>query len=135
MDYSQIGKRIQEAREEAGLSQGELAARIGCTQSALSNYELGKRHLRLGQLEQIAQVLGKPSTYFMESPADRRREDHALHLVRDPRLREILLEAVELPLEERERVLDYIKWRKNVVLLSMGDAMVVWEGSKFSLLG
>ncbi len=51
MGYSEIGRKIQQAREEAGLSQGELAVKIGCTQSALSNYELGKRRLQLSKLE------------------------------------------------------------------------------------
>jgi len=42
--YEQIGKKIQTAREEAGMSQEELARKIGCTQASLSNYELGKRN-------------------------------------------------------------------------------------------
>jgi transcriptional regulator with XRE-family HTH domain len=35
--YREIGRRIQQGREEMGLTQEELAARLGCTQSALSN--------------------------------------------------------------------------------------------------
>jgi len=69
MVYRDIGMRIQQARKELGLTQGELATRLGCTQAALSNYELGKRRLYLASLEQIAQTLGKPLSYFIESPA------------------------------------------------------------------
>jgi transcriptional regulator with XRE-family HTH domain len=65
-----IGKRIQQAREELGITQQELAARLGCTQAALSNYELGKRRLYLANLEQIASALGKPLNYFTEPAAD-----------------------------------------------------------------
>ena len=134
MGYSEIGRKIQQAREEAGLSQGELAVRIGCTQSALSNYELGKRRLQLAKLEEIAQALRKPLNYFLESSADRYWRDQAL-LLEDPRLREIVIQAAELPLEDKERVLEYIKWRRSKILSTFGDTMEVWEGSRFSLRG
>ena len=62
-----LGLRIQEARQELGLTQQELASRLGLTQAALSNYELGKRRLYLDNLEQIAEILGKPLSYFTES--------------------------------------------------------------------
>ena len=74
MVYRDIGMRIQQARQELGLTQEGLAARLGCTQAALSNYELGKRRLHLGGLEQIAQILGKPLSYFIESPSDSEEE-------------------------------------------------------------
>jgi len=65
-----IGVRIQQAREELGITQQELAARLGCTQAALSNYELGKRRLYLDNLQKIASALGKPLSYFTEPAAD-----------------------------------------------------------------
>jgi len=65
-----IGARIQQAREELGITQQELAARLGCTQAALSNYELCKRRLYLANLEQIASALGKPLSYFTEPATD-----------------------------------------------------------------
>lgn len=70
MVSSSIGERIQQAREELGITQQELAARLGCTQAALSNYELGKRRLYLTNLEKIASVLRKPMSYFTEPVAD-----------------------------------------------------------------
>jgi transcriptional regulator with XRE-family HTH domain len=66
MGYKSIGRRLQLAREEAGLSQEQLAAKIGCSQSTLSNYEKGKRRLYLAQLERIAEELQKPIEYFMQ---------------------------------------------------------------------
>ena len=65
-----IGIRIQQAREERGITQQELAARLGCTQAALSNYELGKRRLYLANLERIANALEKPLSYFTEPAVD-----------------------------------------------------------------
>ncbi|MGD2065453.1 MAG: helix-turn-helix transcriptional regulator [Dehalococcoidia bacterium] len=76
-----IGTRIQQAREELGITQHDLAARLGCTQAALSNYELGKRRLYLANLERIASVLGKPLSYFTEPVTD---EDDARDWARYP---------------------------------------------------
>ncbi len=70
MAYPGIGMRIQRAREELGITQQELAARLGCTQAALSNYELGKRRLYLANLERIAGALGRPLSYFTEPAPD-----------------------------------------------------------------
>ena len=76
-----IGMRIQRVREELGIAQRDLAARLGCTQAALSNYELGKRRLYLANLERIASVLGKPLSYFTEPVTD---EDDAGDWARYP---------------------------------------------------
>ncbi|HOO46520.1 MAG TPA: helix-turn-helix transcriptional regulator, partial [Deltaproteobacteria bacterium] len=54
MGFKEIGKKIQKAREEKGMTQVGLSKALGITQAALSNYELGKRRLYLHQIEQIA---------------------------------------------------------------------------------
>jgi transcriptional regulator with XRE-family HTH domain len=77
MVYRSIGLKIQEARQGLGLTQQELASRLGVTQAALSNYELGKRRLYLANLEQIADILGKPMSYFLESPDEEGIQDWA----------------------------------------------------------
>lgn len=130
MPYREMGRRIQQAREQAGLSQAELAATLRCTQSALSNYELGKRRVHLANLEQIAQILKKPLSYFIGPTADGYSKEQDLFL-EDPRLREILLHAAELSAEDKERVLEYIKWRKSIMLSEIITTAEVWEGSKF----
>lgn len=70
MGYKSIGKRLQMAREEAGFNQEQLAAKIGCSQSTLSNYEKGKRRIYLAQLDRIARTLNKPIEYFLQSLED-----------------------------------------------------------------
>ena len=47
--------RIRELREEMGLSQKELAARLNFKQQAISNYE---RHLRYPSLEEVRKLCG-----------------------------------------------------------------------------
>jgi transcriptional regulator with XRE-family HTH domain len=110
MIYEEIGKRIQRARESAGLSQGELAAEVGLTQAALSNYELGKRRPSLANLEHIGDSLGKPLGYFLEeSAAVRDREDERL----DESIREMIELWYDMPEGERQYLLDFIRWRRE----------------------
>ena len=113
MIFREIGKRIQQAREEMGMTQEEFAARLGCTQSALSNYELGKRRLYLNVLNEIAAILNRPLDYFTDAAAEADSIGEAGRLPSDPELREILVAASALPPQERKLVLDFINWRKN----------------------
>jgi transcriptional regulator with XRE-family HTH domain len=63
MSFKEIGRKLQLAREEKGMSQEQLARALGCSQSALSNYEKGKRRLYLSHLEKLSQILDKPLEY------------------------------------------------------------------------
>jgi transcriptional regulator with XRE-family HTH domain len=47
-----------EAREKAGLSQAELAARFGRTEQLVSSYETGARLLDLGEFVAICRAIG-----------------------------------------------------------------------------
>jgi len=111
MIYEETGRRIQRAREEAGLSQGELASRLGLTQAALSNYELGKRRLNLATLERLSKQLAKPLSYFLEDP------ECGAGLGEEERLDESISEMIsllgEMPEDERKYLLDFIRWRRD----------------------
>ena len=50
--------RITEFRKAAGMSQGELAKRLGVTQGAVSQWEKGYSNPRLPMLMKMATVLG-----------------------------------------------------------------------------
>lgn len=111
MIYKTIGKKIQKAREEAGLSQEEMASRLGYTQAALSNYELGKRRLYLANIERIARELDKPLSYFLaDSPL---RGDEEQNEPPDEIISEIIHLLSELPAEEKNNILEFIRWRRD----------------------
>lgn len=59
---SQIGKNIKRLRENADMSQEQLANRIGKTRSAVSQYEAGKIVPRMGVIEDIAAVFSISKT-------------------------------------------------------------------------
>jgi transcriptional regulator with XRE-family HTH domain len=111
MIYKDIGKKIQRAREELGLSQEELASRLGYTQAALSNYELGKRRLYLANIQQIARELNKPLSYFLEESTVSVNAEQGEP--QDEAISEIIKLLSELPAEERQYLLEYIKWRRD----------------------
>lgn len=64
MDLKIIGERIRLARERLGISQEELAMRIGKTQNAVSTYENGTRGIHISELPVLAEALGVPIAYF-----------------------------------------------------------------------
>lgn len=113
MIYRDIGKRLQRAREEAKLSQEELASLLGITQAALSNYELGKRRLYLQNLEQIASILNKPIAYFLEEEPVAETTPSEAGDDMSETAKEIIKLVSELPDEEMESILEFIKWRRD----------------------
>jgi transcriptional regulator with XRE-family HTH domain len=55
--YRDVGNLVQAARDQAGLSQTELADRIGFTRSSVANLEAGRQRIRLHILALIADAL------------------------------------------------------------------------------
>jgi XRE family transcriptional regulator, fatty acid utilization regulator len=63
-----VGRRVKLAREEANLSQEELASRLGFNdRQTLSNIEAGKRKLTAEELLKVMGLLGKEMEYFTDS--------------------------------------------------------------------
>jgi transcriptional regulator with XRE-family HTH domain len=54
-----FGRWMRHHRESLGLTQTELAARLGVHCSAISNMETGLRSIRLGDAAKIVSVLGE----------------------------------------------------------------------------
>lgn len=57
MDYYEIGQRIRKIRKAHGLSQEELAEKIGISTTHMSHIETGNTKLSLPVLVSIASVL------------------------------------------------------------------------------
>ena len=65
-----VGLRIRKAREEAGLTQQELALLCGISTSALSLIETGKRDLRVSSLFRIAAALRVSASALLATTDD-----------------------------------------------------------------
>lgn len=62
-----VGRRIASLRQRAGLSQRELADRLGWTRDVIAHYELGRRELGLERLAALAAALRvSPSTLLAD---------------------------------------------------------------------
>jgi transcriptional regulator with XRE-family HTH domain len=66
--YEEIGRRIRQARESAGMTQEELGRRLGISGVALGHYERAARSVGIADLERIAEILRRPVTWFLHTP-------------------------------------------------------------------
>ena len=72
-DRAAVGRRIGQARRELGLTQGDLATRIGVTLGILDRYETGKADPS-EKLAQIAEITGRDVSWFTSTGAVRDRQ-------------------------------------------------------------
>ncbi len=95
-----IGTRIRIARRDKGLTQDELADRVGVSRSAVAQWETGRTGQVTGNLARIAGALDVNVEYLMHgddkrAPAEARQGDELalLRLYRecDPEDRQMLL--------------------------------------------
>lgn len=95
-----IGARIAKARQEAGLTQEQLAALVGIVTRTVQNHESGTtaqyRHIKL-----YAAVLGRPEAWFIHGDADDEEEARlAAEVARQGRLLERIAEALEVDVQD-----------------------------------
>lgn len=95
-----VSKRIRDARTELGWTQADLAGHLGRTQTAVSYWEAAKRKLDLGDVVDLARVLGREVEFFLP-PASVRQPVAAVLRAELQRLgSEQLEEAIEAVLSD-----------------------------------
>jgi transcriptional regulator with XRE-family HTH domain len=62
--YKRFRARLVQARKEAGLTQVEVARRLGRSNSFVSKCELGERRVDVVELQQLAQIYRKALAFF-----------------------------------------------------------------------
>lgn len=63
---SELGQRIRQARDNIGMSQRDFSEAVGKDQTAISEYETGKRKVPAVELSIFANILQVPVSYFYE---------------------------------------------------------------------
>lgn len=63
----EVGERVREAREAAGLTQRELASRMGTSQAAVARLESGGTGATLTTLQKVASALNLTVTVELSS--------------------------------------------------------------------
>lgn len=61
-----IGQRIKKVRQNKGISQAYICAKLGKSPGWLSNIEIGRRSINTQKLERLAVVLGVDPASFYE---------------------------------------------------------------------
>jgi ribosome-binding protein aMBF1 (putative translation factor) len=69
-DRGRLVRELAEQRQAAGLSQTEVAARMGTSQSAVARLESGTADVRASTLERYAAAIGGQITWKLDRPAE-----------------------------------------------------------------
>ncbi len=63
--HQAVGTRIRMIREALGMTQEELATRVGYVRPSIVNIELGKQRLLLNTVEDFARALGTTPKHLL----------------------------------------------------------------------
>ena len=63
---AEVGRRIKQEREKAGLSQTALGVRVGISFQQVQKYETGRNRLTMGRVVHFAAALGIPLLIFWD---------------------------------------------------------------------
>lgn len=65
-EYAVFVERLKAARLEAGLTQTQVAKKIGRPQSHISNVESGQQRVDVVELKRFAKIYNKDINYFVK---------------------------------------------------------------------
>lgn len=71
-----IGRRARQARKEAGLSQGDLADKLGISAQQIQKFETGKNRISAKTLYLMSQMFDKPLNWFFNEFDDAANDDY-----------------------------------------------------------
>ncbi len=101
-----VGSRLRWAREQAGLSQGQVAHKLGMHRPTISQIEAGDRNVRVEELEQFGTLYGVETEWLIKG-------DAALAGDRDPRIELAARELSKLKREDLDSILRLIQVLKS----------------------
>lgn len=65
-EYQELLTKLKKARNEAKLTQAEVARRLRKPQSFVSKMESGERRVDAVELKAVARIYGKPASFFID---------------------------------------------------------------------
>lgn len=98
-DSSAVSARLRAAREQAGLSQGQVARMLGLHRPSVSEMEAGRRRVRAEEIARLARIYGVSVAWLMnteDTSAQRARIELAAR------------KLAQLKPEDLEKVLDLL---------------------------
>lgn len=103
MDMGEFAKVFRQLRLQSGMTQPELAVRLGVSRSAVSMYERGEREPDLTTLATIAKVFGVDMNYLTGAEVGADEFTYALYN-----------ETRDLSEENRQKLLEMARFFKSI---------------------
>jgi len=103
-----VGKRIRHRRWMAGMTQQQLADRVGIKFQQIQKYETGMNRVSASRLWDIAEVLSVPINFFFEGLDDSRQAARAIEgdMMADKEALELVRSYYAIPEAQRKRLFD-----------------------------
>jgi transcriptional regulator with XRE-family HTH domain len=101
----ELGRRLKEAREYLGLSQGVVADHLGIPRPSVSDMESGKRRVTFLELKQLAALYRRPIAFFSGEGDE--------ELLSDETTQALFRAASDLSHEDKEQVLRFAQFLKS----------------------
>jgi transcriptional regulator with XRE-family HTH domain len=103
-----VGKRIRHRRWMIGMTQQQLADRVGIKFQQIQKYETGMNRVSASRLWDIADVLGVPISFFFEGLDAARESQPAVEgdILADKEALELVRSYYAIPEHQRRRLFD-----------------------------
>ena len=99
-----FGERLAKARQEAGLTQSQLAKRLNTRQRVITYWEREPVALRAEQLAQLADVLGVTADYLLGRQNGKSRRGGPTG-----KMRQIFETASQLPRSQQKKIVEFVE--------------------------
>lgn len=99
-----FGERLHSAREASGLSQAQVAEKMGVAQNAYAMWERHPVALKPQHIEKLADILSVSVDYFFDKAAAKRQ-----HSGPAGRLRRVFEQASKLPRHQQGKVAEFVE--------------------------
>ena len=104
-----VGKRVRHRRWMVGMTQQQLAERVGIKFQQIQKYETGMNRISASRLWDISETLGVPVSFFFEGLEDHHAaEDSAMpaDLMSDKEALELVRSYYAIPETQRRRLFE-----------------------------
>jgi len=104
-----VGARIRAAREQAGLTQEEVAGHLGLATVSYGAFERGDRQIGIHHLIKVAGVLGRSVNYLLDLPTpegltpDEQEVVEWYRAVRNPEIRHTIRGMLKVAADQARR--------------------------------
>jgi len=101
-----VGKRVRHRRWMVGMTQQQLAERVGIKFQQIQKYETGANRISASRLWDIADALGVPVAFFFEGLRAEAEAGDEPDMLADKEALELLRSYYAIPEHQRRRLFD-----------------------------